>query len=78
MSAWKRARLRATGDEVWWQDLQPGFASSNVSGVDDGDEYYAAMLYLPDPSSPPMWTTHGVDKPKQDVPPKLYGFRGKE
>lgn len=70
----KSAWVRASDEGQWWQDLQPGHAASGVNAP-DGDEYYAAMLYLPDPTSRSGWQLHGVDFPSQDKPDRPVGFR---
>ena len=70
-SAW----VRGADDGQWWQDLQAGHAASNVNSS-DGDEYYAAMLYMPDPTSRSGWQLHGVAQPlPKDEPDKPMGFR---
>jgi hypothetical protein len=77
MSAWKRLRHQRAESDQWWQDLQPGHAASSVSAADD-DEYYAAMLWLPNPDSRRGWELHGVDRQTAKDEPKSLGFRGKE
>lgn len=77
MSAWKRAHRQRAEVGQWWQELQPGHAASGVSGADDADEYYAAMLWLPDPAKRRGWALHGVDRQREDAPSPRLGF-GKE
>jgi hypothetical protein len=71
----KSAWVRASDEGQWWQDLQSGHAASGVSGANDDDDYYAAMIYLPDPTSRSGYQLHGVDKPSKDEPEKPVGFR---
>jgi hypothetical protein len=70
---WKPRRRMSASDDQWWQDLQPGHAASGVSGKPD-DEYYAAMLYLPNPESRSGWEAHGVERKRQDAPTRPMGF----
>jgi hypothetical protein len=80
MSAWKRSAPapRRAESAQWWQDLQPGHAASGVSGADDADDYYAAMLWLPNPDSRRGWELHGVERKADEKAPPSLGFRGKE
>jgi hypothetical protein len=71
MRSWK-PRQRAEYDQ-WWQDLQPGHASSTV-GEAPGDEYFAAMLYLPSPGSRTGWQLHGVERKQDERPRPPLGF----
>lgn len=70
---WKPRRQRASTEGQWWQDLQAGHAASNVSEESD-DEYYVAMLYLPDPDSRTGWQAHGVERRKPEASPRSFGF----
>lgn len=73
MSKWKpQARVRAESEQ-WWQDLQTGHASSNVGEAPD-DDYFAAMLYLPDPDSRTGWQLHGVERKTEEKPHPPLGF----
>jgi hypothetical protein len=74
MAAWKpRARIRADEGQ-WWQDLVPGHAASNV-GEEPDDDYFAAMIYLPDPSVASGWQLHGVERKKDEAKKPPLGFR---
>jgi len=70
---WKPRRGMHAHTDQWWQDLQPGHAASGVGPAPD-DEYFAGMLYLPDPSSVSRWQLHGVEKPKPEAVPRPLGF----
>jgi hypothetical protein len=78
MSAWKRAHRQRAEAGQWWQDLQPGHAASGVSGEGDAEEYYAAMLWLPNPDSRRGWELHGVERKQDESPTPALGFRAKE
>jgi hypothetical protein len=71
---WKPRRYRAES-VGWGEGIVPpqGHAASNV-GADDSDEYYAAMLYLPDPESRTGWQCHGVERKREQAPTRALGF----